>query len=373
MNLTYFNTVSFKISNVSLSLFISISFPVFISFSLFPFSDPVMKQLVYFTASMLVGLASTAPTSNDDGKIIINEDFFNDKFIIHTAEHDIENLLLPLNIINFAESKEFEEKENDSTDNTILFFALADNENGERIDKGLYVLKEGKVTKLLDYGRDTAASNDDTKLIYFGAKDGLYSYNDEENKAEKYGNFTDSIISIAKVSGSDAIYILTEDHILYKVTEAGMEKEKIEEAANAQKIVLDNQNNLYYYTVDKHVYVLGKDGAKKVTGLVEEPAYIDILRPPLVMEDGIPVVLDDVVYIVLSDGTSKISDYEIKVRPTAYSLEATLIQYFAYNKKIYEYNILSLLFNELFDDIIQNVLDRQYEDLSEELLKLSKK
>ncbi|CAB3254637.1 unnamed protein product [Arctia plantaginis] len=279
---------------------------------------------------------------------------------IYRAEYDIVNLLLPLDNVNF---NEYEEKESDSN---LLFFVLADNENGQKIDKGLFALKQGKVTKLLDYGRDAAAGNDETN-IYFGAKDGLYFYNQEDNKAEKYGNITDSIISIAKFNGSDIIYILTEDHILYKVTQGGMRKEKIEEAVNAQKIVLDYKNNLYYYTTDKHVYILGPDGAKKVTGLVEEPAYIDILRPPLVVGDGIPVILDHAVYMVSSDGTSKISDYEFEIRPTAFSLDATLIQYFAYNKKIYEYNILSLLFHQLTDDSVNNVSDHQYVDFSEEM------
>ncbi|CAB3254639.1 unnamed protein product [Arctia plantaginis] len=284
-------------------------------------------------------------------------------FHVYNASYDVVNLLLPLNALNFDDDTD---DEDDASEDpmSVLFFVLADNVDGKRVDQGLYIRKKGEVTKLLDNGRDAAAANDDTKTAYFGAQDGIYAYNDKENKAEKYGTITDSIISIAKVNGSDIIYILTDDHILYKVTEAGTTKAKIEGAVNAQKIVLDYENNLYYYTDEKKVYVVGDDGIKQITGLPEDPSYIELLKPPFVLDNGVPVVVNDLAYIAYPNATSETSEFGFETKPSAYAPEATLIQYYAYNKKIYEYNILTLL-TTIVSSEMQSYLEGKAETISE--------
>lgn len=330
-----------------------------------------MKLLTFFTVSLLVGLAYTAPTSNgtesskdDDENIVVTKEFFDDQFAIYTAEHDIVNILLPLNSLNFDDDTD--DEESDSSFNTI-FFVLADTENGQRVDKGLYIRKKGVVTKLLDNGREASAANDDTKTAYFAASDGIYVYNDKENKAEKYGTLNDDIIGIAKVNGSDVIYILTNDHFIYKVTEEGTKKERVHGIEDAQQIVLDYENNLYYYTSDKKVYVHLPEGCKRIEGLPEQASYVHLLKPPFIIEDGIPIVFDYKTYIGYVNGSSEESDFELQARPTAYSIEATLINYYAYNKKIYEYNVLVLLMSEFLDQLkeVKDLLSSKADEISE--------
>ncbi|XP_075987743.1 uncharacterized protein LOC142984196 isoform X2 [Anticarsia gemmatalis] len=322
-----------------------------------------MKLLVFFTASLLLGLGSTAPASNattNSDLVTVNDEFFDEQFVIVNAEHDIVQILVPLNALNFGEDSDEEENDGDS----IIFYVLADNENGKRVDKGLFVRKNNTVTKLLDHGRDAAAANDDTKTAYFAAQDGIYSYNDKTNTAEKYGTITDSIISIAKVNGSDIIYILTEDHVLYKVTEEGTKKEKINDVVDAQQIVLDYENNLYYYSSDKRVFVLTSEGVFRIQGLPFNGSYLAIIKPPFIIESGIPVIIDSQTFIAYSNGTSELGEFVLESKPTAYAMEATLIQYYGYNKKIYEYNLLALLLGELLDDL-KNYLEDKTDSLND--------
>ncbi|KAJ8708118.1 hypothetical protein PYW08_010484 [Mythimna loreyi] len=301
-----------------------------------------MKLLVFFTASLLAGLAYSAQISDHNRTLprphpsgpppsfppAISEKFFLDSQAVYTADHDIVKILTPLNAIN-------------SDSGIVTFIVLADvQENGDKVDQGLYRLKDGQATKLLDNGRDAAASNVDTKTAYFAASDGIYSYNAAENKAEKYGTVTDDLISIAKVNGSDVIYALTAANVLLKVTEEGTKKEVVDKVVNAQEIILDRQNNLYFYTGDKTVYVLVGDEVRKIEGLPANPSYLNIINPPFVLKNGVPVIVDNKSYIAYENGKSKLGIIDFAVRPTAYSIEATFIQYYGYNKKVYEYAII---------------------------------
>nr|WGN96290.1 setae polypeptide [Ochrogaster lunifer] len=318
-----------------------------------------MKPIALFVAFILVGLGSAAPTS--DEKIIVTKDFFIQEFVKYTAQHDIVNILVPVNNLNF-EDVEKDDSDDDSSSNMCLFFIEADTLEGEKKEyKGLYVFKDEVATKLLDNGRDFAAPADESKTVYFAATDGLYIYNAEKNKAEKYGTITDSIISIAKANGTDFLYILTEDYVLYKVTGDGTKKEKVNNVVGAQQIVVDFANNLYYYTTDKKVYVYTGETVKQIEGL-PSATYINILKPPFFMDSGLPVVLDYKAYVVYENGTSEFSDFEFVARPTAYSMEATIVQYYAYNKKIYEYNLLTIILSELLDEI-QKLLEDEKDNI----------
>uniref|UniRef100_A0A2A4J2F8 Uncharacterized protein n=1 Tax=Heliothis virescens TaxID=7102 RepID=A0A2A4J2F8_HELVI len=304
-----------------------------------------MKLLLFFTASLLAGLAYSAPASNnDDETLVITPEFFPESLAVYTAEHEIVKLVVPLNALNFDDDADEEEDESSTDSDALVFFVQAD-------DQGLFVLKKGHATKLLDNGRDAAAANDDTKTAYFAAKDGIYSFNAKENKAEKYGTVNDDLISIAKVNGSDVLYVLTADQIVYKVTEEGTKKEKLDKIVNAKELVLDYQNNLYYYTNDKKVYVLVGDEVKQIAGLPEDPTIVDIINPPFILDNGVPVIVDDTAYIAYENGTSELGGFVFQVKPSAYAMEATLIQFYAYEKKIYEYNILTILFSELLTDL----------------------
>lgn len=315
--------------------------------------------------AVFVALVASAPTSKESSEannetLIINDDFFPDELKIHTAEHEIIHILYPLNSLNFDDDAE--DKSTEGKDEKIIFFVEADLSKGIEY-KGLSVIKNNQTTKILPTGTCSAADLDDSKTAYFGATDGLYKYNEIENNAVKYGPITDSIIDIAKANGSDIIYILTDKNELFRVTEDGTKKEQITDVVGAKQIVLDTSNNLYYYAEDKKPYVFSAGSVKKIEGLPSNPDYIKLLRPAFVIDDGASFIVDKNVYTIYVNGSSEAVDIEINTKPSAYAIEATLIQYYAYNKSIYEYNIVMLLLTDLVD--LKNFLNDKTEQISE--------
>ncbi|MBR0581409.1 hypothetical protein HF286_19770, partial [Bacillus altitudinis A23-8] len=69
--------------------------------------------------------------------------------------------------------------------------------------------------------------SDQSKEVYFAASDGIYRFNEQEKKAEKYGTVTDNTIAIAVINGTNDFYILTAENVVYKVTDDGTRKEEI--------------------------------------------------------------------------------------------------------------------------------------------------
>ncbi|XP_038217311.1 uncharacterized protein LOC119836128 [Zerene cesonia] len=326
-----------------------------------------------FAAVLLLGLVYGAPTS-DDEHLTITSEYYAESLVVYKGNHDIVSILVPLNSLNFDEDESSESDESESE--ITVFFAEADiDENGKRVDQGLYVLKNGKAKKILENGRDAAASGDSSKTVYLAASDGIYVYNQEDNTAVKYGSVSDSIIGIAQEVESDVLYILTEDNTVYKVTDNGNNKAKIDDIVNAQQIVLDYSNNLYFYTPDKKVHVYTSESVKDIGGLPENPSKITLVKPPILLDSGIPVVVDTASYIIYENGTTEDYgiDFESNTVPTAYGMEAALIQYYAHNKKIYEYNILAMVLGSILDELksflndktenIQNIATQKRKDL----------
>ncbi|XP_069363282.1 uncharacterized protein [Maniola hyperantus] len=319
-------------------------------------NDFKMRLLTCFTAFALVGLLAAAPTSNDEDneKVVVTQEFYIKDFVKYKAEHDIVNLIVPINSLNFEENDSSSSESNEVDSDFIIFFVEADVQpDGSRVDQGLYVLKEGKAKKILDYGRDAAASGDDSKKAFFGAKDGLYVYNRKTNSADKYGPITDSIIAIDMEKLGEVIYILTEDLEVYKVTDNGEKKENLEDVVKAKQIVVDFENNLYFFSDDKVPYVRTADDVKKIEGLPEATGTVTLFKPPFFLDEGAPVIINNKVYLMYPNGTSEDTDFEFehKAIPTALAPEATLVQYYAYDKKIYEYNVLALIISSLVEEI----------------------
>lgn len=296
---------------------------------------------------LFVGLACSGPISNEDtDTLVIDENFFPDTLAIYTSQNDIVDIFVPLNSLNFEAD---ENPDSNGTDEIILFFVEEDLASGE--DKGLFIRKGTEITKLLNTGRDIAATNGNDKKVYFAASDGIYVYNAKDNKAEKYGTVTDDLINIAIDNTSDVIYILTKNKELFKVTDDGEKQVKISDVSNAEQIVMDYENNLYFRTTDKDVYAINEGGVKKLEGLPENSNKLTLLRPPFVIDGGVPLVVDDKAFIIYANGTVEKTEFQIKAKPTAFSMEGTLIHYYAYKKKIYEYNILTILFSEVFNQL----------------------
>ncbi|CAH2061771.1 unnamed protein product, partial [Iphiclides podalirius] len=318
--------------------------------------------------ALLVGLASAAPVfEKDSSKILVTKDFFPESLAIYSSEHDIVNMYVPINGLNFKKDDDESEEER----KVLLFFVEADqDEYGNRDYRGLYVFKDGVPKKLLEGGRDAAAANDYEKDVYLAAHDGIYWYNYEENVAEKYGSITDSIIGIAKETDTDVIYILTEDKKVYRVTEDGNKKEWIEEIGEAEQIILDYENNLYYYGSDKQPYVYNEDGVKKIEGAPIGAKKVQLLKPPLYSENVVPFVADGQSYVIYADGYAEEFDLEFEpdAIPTAYAMEATLMQYFAIDKTIYEFDLAEMMVDGIYD-VIEEILE-SYLEIIKEILAL---
>ncbi|XP_049882300.1 uncharacterized protein LOC126378154 [Pectinophora gossypiella] len=314
-----------------------------------------MKSMV-FLGLLLLGLASTAPTSNDDEHLVITQEFFPDEFKYYEGKNDIVKIVVPLNNLNFEDDSSEYSNNNNSTD-TFLFFVEIDDKG----DKTLYVRKHDVTSKLLENGRDAVSPPDDSQLAYFAAKDGLYSYNYQSNKAEKYGAVEDDLIGIEMGNISQGIYVLTADKHVYKVTEDGTKKVKIDDIKNPEQIVLDFSNNLFYVDSEKKIYVANEGGVKKIEGLPANPTTVTLIRPPFVVEEGIPVIVDKQSYLIYPNGTSEYTDIDINVDITAYSMEAALVQYYAYDKKIYEYNVLTILLGDLLEELKKYLDDKKNE------------
>ncbi|CAH0718394.1 unnamed protein product, partial [Brenthis ino] len=331
-----------------------------------------MKTLTSFLVILLAGLYHAAPSFNpNDDRLIVTKDFYIKDFIKYKGKHDIVKLLLPLNSLNFEEDDSSSSSSSSEETDFYVFFVEADvNNNGDLNYKGLYSLYQGKAKKLLDNGRDMAASGDDSKLVFFGASDGIYVYDQKHNKAKKYGTVDDSIIAIAKEKTGDVMYILTEDYIVYKVSESGTKKEKLDNIVNAKQIAVDYSDNLFFFSDDKIPYVRTSNGVKKIQGLPENPSSVDLVRPPFIMDDGVLLVQDTITYALYPNGTSESIGFEFKPKalPTAYAPEAALIQYYAYDKKIYEFNIMELILGSVLEE-----LNNYLSDKADNIRTLSKK
>ncbi|CAH2098618.1 unnamed protein product [Euphydryas editha] len=327
-----------------------------------------MKILTSLVVISLLGLVISAPTNDDNDKFTITKSMYQKVLLKYSGSHEIVNLLYPINSLNFdqSDSSESDSKSNESdADDVILFFVEADiDSEGKRIDQGLYVLTKGKVTKLLDHGRDAAASGDDSTQVFFGAADGIYVYNKEKNSAEKYGTVNDSIIGIAKELFGNVIYILTENHEVYKVSNEGTTKEKLDDIVNAKQIVLDTSNNIYFYSDEKKAYVRTPEGVKKIKGLPENPSSVTLIRPYFTFEQGVGFVVDNVIYFIDANATSERVGIEFapKAKPSAYSPEAGLIEYYAIDKKIYEFNLLAMRLSDGVDEL-KEFLNEKEEDI----------
>lgn len=307
---------------------------------------PLFLVATTITASPIATEEAQATTTNStagEDTLIITENFFLETNVKYTGQHDIVNIIVPLNKINFEDDDE-ERYNNDIT----VFFVEADvNDKGERKDQGLYVLKNGNASKLLDNGRDATALNDDSTKVYFGASDGIYVYDDTNGKTNKYGTLVDNIIQIEADNKTGIIYFLTNDHEVFSVADGGKKKNKVN-IKDVREIAIDYNSNLYYYDSKKDLYLcnLNHGGVQKIEGIPSRNS-IKLIRPMFAQDDGVFAIIDDVIYLLNADRTAEKSKGTLEVKPSAYAPEATLIHYYALDKKIYEFNVLAIISPEL--------------------------
>ncbi|KAL0832780.1 hypothetical protein ABMA28_000945 [Loxostege sticticalis] len=263
-----------------------------------------------------------------------------EKEVIYTGEHEIVKIYTSLALMEELEVQR-----------RLVFFIDADiNNDGSKVDKGLYVIIDNSTTKLLNNGKDIAG--DATGKVFFATNDGVYAFNPKERKAYKYGHMEEKIISLAVENNTGVIYALTENHIMYKITENGNKSEVDDRVQHAREIIIDMLDNLYYFDEQKNLYVVVDHDAKKIDGLPKNPTSITMIKPPIGVE-GIFLIADDVPYIVYSNGTTiKSEDAKLhRTKSTAYSFDAMIVLYFGHEKKIYEYNILEKIITGIFEGL----------------------
>ncbi|XP_037867977.1 uncharacterized protein LOC119628724 [Bombyx mori] len=250
-----------------------------------------MRVLLVCLASLLVCLKTA------DSHSLPQKDYDTD-----SSNHDITN---PLNDTSGNNSSSVPDNSSGIFDsNTTTFIARTITRRGNKVDKSIYAYKNGKVKKILEDGNAISDWSPKSRT-FLGNKDGIYIYDTETEKLEKYGNLSDNVIGITIENHSDDLYILTEDHVVYKVTEEGTKKVKINEAEHAEKIALDWDDNLYYIGANDHPYVVTSAGAKKIEGLPVNSTIPLISRPPITIKHGAWLMSLKQPYIIYPNATSE--------------------------------------------------------------------
>lgn len=258
-----------------------------------------------------------APVLSDLFNITINP--------LYSGKYDIIKIVVPINRVNFNHEYEIGKK-------LTYFFVEADISKGKDY-KGLYVSKNGKVTKLLDDGTDISTANDTSFNVFFATKRGIYSYNHKTNKADKYGNFSEEIIGIANKNGEDLILVVTKDKKVFKIVDHGYKKIETK-YTGVDQIVFDYANNLYFL-IKKNPCLVTEIGVTKIKGLHANPNYILLGKDG--KNEGIAALSDKWFYRI---DKNEVIENELNFTLTAFSLEAVAYRYSAYNKKIYGLDIL---------------------------------
>lgn len=267
-----------------------------------------------------------------------SESIFRDDQIIFTSHFNITKVLVP------SDGKYIQ-----SNDIPSIFFTISD----PKLDGGscIYVLEGFAAYEVLEGGRDSTTSYGSDKGVYFGAIDGIYKYSPDTLSAKKFGVFRDNIIQIQKANGSDAIYILTYEHKLFKLENNATVRTKITAVVCALEFVLDTNNNIYYIGChDRMPHIVKSNGLvhSLTASVMEEFKQITLLRPAFVMEDCIPFFGDGNLYILYANGTSEKKEFQIQERPTAFSVDAALYIVAALDGRLYEFNVMEVLLKSMF-------------------------
>lgn len=237
--------------------------------------------------------------------------------------------------------------------NTDLVFIVERKPDG--IYNGLYTLRTAEnnntliSTKVLDNGKCTTSDN---KTVFFGASDGIYTYNFKTNNAVKYGNITADVKAIQKHTSKDIIYVIANNQ-LKKITEKGTKEEKVESVNDVQEIVLDKENNVYLYEEldsnaklfeDKYSKpkVIVGDKVIEFKGLPGNYNQMKLTRS-VGFSEGALLVLDNRIYKFFANGSSVATEYIFENAPTAYYLDLGIIQLFGHGQKLYQFNLIGSL------------------------------
>ncbi|XP_063390182.1 uncharacterized protein LOC134675815 [Cydia fagiglandana] len=300
----------------------------------------------------LVALAVAAPPSNDE-QLIVTKKFYPDSFAVYTGHHDIVDIVVPLNEINYSnDSKE----DTDETKLTIFFVEADVKDDGSYDYKGLYTYKNGVTKKVLENGQCTTYAK--KKIVYFGASDGIYKYNEADQTATKYGTVSDSVIRMTVDTEHANVYYLTSDYVLYKYDEGEKMATKVEAVKDARDMVFDYDGIMFFYDGNHQFYTYNGQRVLKIEGLPAHPTKVALIRPPVLINQAFAVI-DGRLWELNVDGTSEMTSIKFQALPTAYAPDAILYQYYAYKQKIYLYNLVTLFADKNIDELNEFFEDKQ--------------
>ncbi|XP_061706363.1 uncharacterized protein LOC133517180 isoform X2 [Cydia pomonella] len=303
----------------------------------------------------VVALAIAAPPRADE-QLIVTKKFYPDSFAIYTGQHDIIDIVVPLNQINYSEDSK---EDTDETKLTVFFVEADVKDDGTYDYKGLYVYKNGVAKKVLENGQcSTYAKN---KIVYFGASDGIYKYNELDQTATKYGTVSDSVIRMAVDTEHAHVYYLTSDYVLYKFDEDEKMATKVEAVKDARDMVFDYDGIMFFYDGNHQLYTYNGERVLKIEGLPAQPTKVALIRVPVSVNQMFAVI-DGRLYELNVNGTSEMAPIKFQAQPTAYAPDAILYQYYAYKQKIYLYNLVTRFSSKNIDE-----LNQFFEDNAEQI------
>ncbi|CAG9790012.1 unnamed protein product [Diatraea saccharalis] len=261
--------------------------------------------------------------------------------IIFASDFNITRLLVPANGNKYVTTE--------MSDIPSIFFTISD----PKLEGGscIYVLEGFAAYEVLEGGRDATADYTHDATIFFGTKEGIYKYYPDSLSAKKYGPFRDDIIQLQKANGTDAIYILNTENRIFKIQKNGTVRTRIRSITCASEFVLDTSNNIYYLACDDHMpHIVNADGSliSVTASVTEDFKEVKLLRPPFIMENGIPFFADGNLYILYANGTSEKKDFYLEEKPSAFSIDAALYLVAAIDGKIYEFNVIEVLLRSMF-------------------------
>lgn len=106
----------------------------------------------------------------------------------------------------------------------------------------------------------------------------------------------------------NALYIITETNELFKVTEEGTKKTKIDNVKNVQEIAVDSKDNLYIMDTEKNFFVYTAGESKKIEGLPKATSYAKLSQGTLAISKATFAIVHDDIYLIQANGSAVFFD-----------------------------------------------------------------
>lgn len=258
------------------------------------------------------------------------DDFLEYLDLIYTSTSEILDLVLPSLSLTY--------KDEFSNNSKKVLFIIESNGSSDNV---ISIYKGGNVTKLIE-GNDVAPVFT-SETIYIATNNGIHIYKD--NKTEKYGTLNDKFISIALLNNTN-LYALSEDRKLYKIVNNGTKKVIVNEVNDAERIVSDIGDNIYYYNSCKHVFVYNNEGVRKVEGMPNNITNIVLIKATDYIEEMSIIINNDTFcYINCNEScTAKCSSPYTAPKINAAGVADEGNYFVAVGNAVYEYDFYKSLY-----------------------------